>query len=167
MSVLFGFWLARPVTASAPQPITENYISENLTIKENAIQPILPKPVGSDAPQSTRIRTDVRRVAYSGRHYSKEEVVQLIKDYSARYGISENLPLAIARCESGFNQFSKNKTSTASGVYQYLSATWASTDEGKAGLSVFDADANVRAAIKYIASRGHAAPWNASKHCWG
>ena len=102
----------------------------------------------------------------SGRHYSKEEVIQLIKEYSKQFAISDDLPLAIGKCESGYNQFAKNKSSSASGVFQYLASTWAGTDEGKAGLSVFDADANVRAAIKYIASRGHAAPWNASKSCW-
>jgi hypothetical protein len=103
---------------------------------------------------------------YSGRHYSKEEVIQLIKDYSAQYGISASLPLKIANCESGFNQFAKNKSSSASGVFQYLASTWKATDQGKIGLSVFDADANVKAAVSYIASRGHAKPWAASQSCW-
>ena len=103
--------------------------------------------------------------SYSGRHYSKEEVQQLIRDYSAQYGIPAEVPLCIARLESGFNQFSKNKHSSASGVMQYLSSVWPVTDEGKAGLSVFDADANVRAAIKYMASRKSTSPWAVGPRC--
>jgi len=102
---------------------------------------------------------------YSGRNYSKEEVQQLIRDYSAQYGISADLPLRIANCESGFNQSSKNKSSTASGVFQFLASTWSHTDAGKQGLSVFDADANVRTAVSSIAANG-TTPWNASRSCW-
>jgi hypothetical protein len=100
------------------------------------------------------------------RSYTKEEIIALINSYARTYNIDPALPLRIAKCESGYRWDAKNSSSTASGVYQYLSGTWTGTDEAKAGLSVFDADANVRAAIKYIASRGHAQPWNASKHCW-
>ena len=100
-----------------------------------------------------------------GRDYGQGEVQDLIRKYSAEYGISAEAPLCIAKLESGFNANSKNKSSSASGVYQYLDSTWRSTDEGKAGLSVFDADSNVRAAIKYMASRGNARPWTVAKSC--
>jgi hypothetical protein len=103
--------------------------------------------------------------SYGGRHYSKEEVQQLIRDYSLQYGISAEVPLCIARLESGFNQFSRNRNSSASGVFQYLSGTWASTDEGKAGLLVFDAEANVRAAIKYMAVHKSLRPWVVWPRC--
>lgn len=96
---------------------------------------------------------------YDGRHYSKDEVIQLIKDYSAQYGIDPAVPLRIAKCESGYNQFSKNRSSSASGVFQYLSGTWKGTDEAKAGLSVWDADANVKAAVKYMAIHHSTQPW--------
>jgi soluble lytic murein transglycosylase-like protein len=165
MSVLIGLWLAKPATAVAPQ-----------TNNQEINPPYGPiSPASESIPEarktSEKVRSNIEREnksvgTYSGRHYSKEEVIQLIKDYSARYGINPDLPLRIAKCESGYNHLAKNKTSSASGTFQYLSSTWAGTDEGRAGLSVFDADANVRAAIKYIASRGHAQPWNASKSCW-
>jgi soluble lytic murein transglycosylase-like protein len=144
----------RPAIAEAPQ--------------SNSIEINPPYGPKTNEFHTVRVGNFNKNVAnsYNGRHYSKEEVVELIKSYSSQYGISANLPLAIARCESGYNQFSKNKSSSASGVFQYLIGTWAGTDEGKAGLSVFDADANVRAAIKYIASRGNASPWNSSKSCW-
>lgn len=103
--------------------------------------------------------------SYSGRHYSVSEVQQLIKDYSSQYKIDSDTPLCIAKLESDYNQFSKNKSSSASGVFQYLSATWKATDEGKAGLSVFDADANIRAGIKYMASRKSAKLWTVASKC--
>jgi hypothetical protein len=102
---------------------------------------------------------------YNGRDYSTEEVQQLIKDYSAQYGISADLPLRVANCESGFNSLSKNRSSTASGVFQYIASTWSHTDAGKAGISVFDADANIKMAVSSIAANG-TAPWNASRSCW-
>jgi Transglycosylase SLT domain len=110
---------------------------------------------------------EVRKVSpsFSGRHYSKEEVQALIIHYSAQYGINSATPLCIAKLESGYNQFSKNSTSTASGVFQYLSSTWRVTDEGKSGLSVLDADANVRAAIKYMAIHKSTRPWVVGNKC--
>ncbi len=105
------------------------------------------------------------QAVYSGRHYTKAEVEQLIRDYSLQYGIAPETPLCIAYKESGYNQFSKNKSSSASGVFQYLSSTWQGTDEGKAGLSVFDADANVRAAVKYMAIHRSTRPWVVAPKC--
>lgn len=101
----------------------------------------------------------------SRRDYSKEEVQNLIIQYSQQYGISADLPLRVANCESGFNEISANKTSSARGVFQYLSSTWKNTEAGRAGLSVMDADANVHMAIKSIASGG-ISNWSASKSCW-
>lgn len=103
--------------------------------------------------------------SFGGRHYSKEEIQVLIRSYSAQYEINPEVPLCIARLESGYNQFSKNRSSSASGVFQYLSSTWRSTDEGKSGLSVFDADANVIAAIKYMSSRRNTKPWVVASKC--
>lgn len=102
---------------------------------------------------------------YTGRHYSKEEVIQLIKQYSQQYRIDPATPLCIAQKESGYNQFSANKSSSARGVFQYLSGTWIATDEGKAGLSVFDADANVRAAVKYMGIHKNTRPWVVAPNC--
>jgi muramidase (phage lysozyme) len=102
---------------------------------------------------------------FSGRNYSKAEIQQLIKDYSAQYGILPDLPLRVAACESGYNQFSKNKSSTASGVYQWLSSSWSNQPAGKMGISVFDGDANIQAAVWLIA-HGQISPWNASRSCW-
>lgn len=129
---------------------------------ETVEKPSPSQPKAKTATQQTKPPTTG---GYNGRHYSKDEVQQLIRDYSAQYGINADTPLCIARNESGFNQFSKNSHSTASGVFQYLTSTWRQTDEGRAGLSVFDADANVKAAVKYMASRLNTVPWVVGPRC--
>jgi hypothetical protein len=160
-------------TADQPKPKIlvvavhhDNYTSIDIIIKDNAIVhraptelSLLEPPIHKPAPaQSER--------DYSGKAYTKEEVQQLIRDYSARYGISADLPLRIARCESGFNQFSKNRNSTASGVFQWLASSWRNQPASVNGtVSVFDADANVSAAVWLIA-HAKISPWNASRSCW-
>jgi soluble lytic murein transglycosylase-like protein len=148
----------KPKVETKTKP-SEPYVSENILIKDNALQP---RP-NSNRPQSPKVQ--LARPTYSGRYYSQEEIQQLIRAYSAQYGIPAEVPTCIARLESGFNQFARNKSSSASGVFQYLSGTWKATDEGKAGYSVFDAEANVRAAIKYMASRKSTKPWVVGPRC--
>jgi soluble lytic murein transglycosylase-like protein len=104
-------------------------------------------------------------VRYEGKAYSKAEVEALIRQYSQQYGVSPTIPLAIAKCESGFRWDAKNKSSSASGVYQWLSSSWRGQPNGKLGHSVFDADKNIQAAVWLIA-HGKTSPWNASIHCW-
>jgi muramidase (phage lysozyme) len=123
------------------------------------------KPIRSKDRRITQPIQHVPVQAYNGRNYSKQEVEALIVKWSSVYGISDDTPRCIAFHESGYNQFSKNKRSSASGVFQYLSKTWRSTDEGKAGESVFDADANVKAAVKYMASRRDTKPWSVRSKC--
>lgn len=93
----------------------------------------------------------------SGRPYSQEEVIQLIHHWAEYFSVPVEHPLRIFKCESNYRWDAKNKSSSASGVAQYLSGTWANTPEGKAGLSVFDADANIRAAIRHMSVHGYSA----------
>jgi Transglycosylase SLT domain len=53
----------------------------------------------------------------------------------------------IAQAESRFDPNAKNPRSTASGIFQFLNTTWASTPQGRAGRSVFDWKANIDAGI--------------------
>jgi hypothetical protein len=48
--------------------------------------------------------------------------------------------------ESGGNTFAKNPSSTASGLYQFLTSTFASTPYGRAGMSIWDPCASSLAA---------------------
>lgn len=155
-----------PVVQAQETPVEATKPSEEIVIKDKAIA----KPQSNTNSVKTPPRVETPKPptpsgAYTGRNYTKDEVIQLIKDYSARYGINSATPLCIAKMESGYNQFSKNKSSTASGVFQYLTSTWRGTDEGRAGLSVFDADANVRAAVKYMAIHKSTQPWVVRTRC--
>lgn len=53
---------------------------------------------------------------------------------------------AIIRHESGGNTYAKNPSSTASGLYQFLTSTFASTPYGKAGFSIWSPYASSLAA---------------------
>lgn len=146
-------------------------VEENPTLKN----PCYPAPIESCNPDANYAHpSNVRAQAilqantsseYAGQRYSKEQVEALIVAYSAHYGIDPQTPKCIAFHESGYNQFSKNKRSSASGVFQYLTSTWRHTDEGKAGMSVFDADANVKAAVKYMAIHKSTKPWTVRGKC--
>jgi hypothetical protein len=163
--------VARPAIAQAPHSNSQDYASGPLVIKDDAIQNV--QPIRQEEPSRRNnpslVHTNkaewISNDPYTGRQYSKDEVQQLIKEYSAQYGISADLPLSIANCESGYNQLSKNRNSSASGVFQYISNTWRNTEASRLGVSPFDADANVHMAVSSIAANG-TAPWLASKSCW-
>jgi hypothetical protein len=159
------------------QTTNQNTISTSAKEEANPTlsNPCYPGPIGSCNPDASPTLQPVVKAqaaavtqtipGYNGKQYSKEEVQQLIVQYSAQYGIDSATPLCIARLESGYNQFSKNRRSTASGVFQYLTSTWRHTDEGRAGHKVFDANANVKAAVKYMAIHKSTQPWVVRSRC--
>ena len=71
----------------------------------------------------------------------------------AVFGPYAGQALRIAACESGYNPGAVNRSSNASGVFQFLPSTWAGTPY--AGRSVFDANANINAAYWLFARDGH------------
>lgn len=149
--------------------------SDETEVNPTLTNPCFPAPIESCNPatspmqqpevQAQLVSAKLTVPGYNGKTYSKEEVEQLIVHYSNVYGIDPQTPKCIAFKESGYNQFSKNKRSTASGVFQYLTSTWKHTDEGKAGHNVFDADANVKAAVKYMAVHKSTQPWVVRSGC--
>lgn len=72
---------------------------------------------------------------------------------------------AIARCESGGSYTAQNRTSTASGKYQFLNSTWG----GYGGYSrAADAPPEVQdAKARDTYARSGTRPWAASQGCWG
>ncbi len=105
------------------------------------------------------------KTADSARVYGQGEIQSLIVEYSAKYGIAAGTPLCIAKLESGFNPNSKNKSSSASGVFQWIKSSWLSQPEGKQGISVFDAEANIRAAVRYMSEKKSTKPWVVNSKC--
>jgi len=101
--------------------------------------------------------------------WTQDEVRYTIRCAVVRWPVPGGLDLAlcIARRESGFNQFAANPTSSASGVYQFVSGTWAGQISGRAqfvkdqnlGTSVFNARSNVLIAIRYAHMSWSWAPW--------
>jgi hypothetical protein len=176
-------WIIPAKTVSQTKPLVFSQEKQTALQKESVIYktdaPIQPvgnpqqivrsKPVVEPRP-STALRSQSNTSSKSRRDYpaptaDKEAVKALIIKYSQQYRINPEVPLCIAYYESGYNSQSKNKSSSASGVFQYLSGTWKGTDEGKYGLSVFDAEANVKAAVKYMASRKSTQPWEVRNKC--
>jgi muramidase (phage lysozyme) len=163
-----------------PQPVKANFTFEHVAIiktddsQSKDIPDKPPKKTVAEIKKPTVKPSHKKVLTQTGRtdtgrdsvkSYSKEEVIKLINDYSQLYGISPQTPLAIAKCESGYRYDAKNKSSTASGVYQWLSSSWKGQPDGKAGVSVFNAEANVKAAVWLIA-HGKTSAWNSSKSCW-
>jgi len=98
-------------------------------------------------------------------HHSKKEAKQVVEDlirfYSEVYNIDPELPVKIAKAESGFDPLAKNASSTASGVYQFIRSTWKENCEG----DVFDYNENIKCAVRLI-SEGKEKHWDASKSNW-
>ena len=63
----------------------------------------------------------------------------------------------MAKCESGYNPNAVNRSSGASGLFQFMPSTWAHLPW--AGQSVFDPVANAQAAAYYYQHSG-AGPWS-------
>jgi len=105
--------------------------------------------------ESVGRRSEVPETPEGVRHYTQEEVIQLIHHWAEYFSVPVEHPLRIARCESNYRWDAKNRSSSASGVFQYLSGSWANTFEGKAGASVFDANANITAAIRHMSIHGY------------
>lgn len=64
----------------------------------------------------------------------------------------------VAQCESGLWRYSRNRSSGAAGLYQFLPSTWAHTAPGRAGLSVYDPYAAAIGAAQ-LASAGGRGQW--------
>lgn len=104
-----------------------------------------------------------------GNGYSNRDVRQLIRKAVHRWHVAGGVhkALSVARCESGYNERNRNPSSSASGVYQFLRATWDSVKQRyrslmrrlNLGESVFNARSNVILAIRY-AHAGGWSPWS-------
>lgn len=91
-------------------------------------------------------------------------VPEVVTYLSEKYGISPELPLNIAWCESRFIPHAKNASSTAEGIFQFIDGTWLNncTDNLEDKL---DAKKNIDCAVRML-SEGGEGHWTASKDCW-
>jgi hypothetical protein len=72
----------------------------------------------------------LRHHRYQSAH--RVDSIEAIRLAAIAYGQSYNDMLRVASCETGgdFNRYSKNPSSTASGLFQFLTSTWAGTPFG-------------------------------------
>jgi len=103
--------------------------------------------------------TEVRRVGTKPAP-APSDIESIIRTAAATWGADPNQLLRVAWCESRYNPNVVNARSGASGLFQFMPATWAanSVRAGYAGASVFDpvASANVAA---YMFAHGQAGQW--------
>jgi uncharacterized protein YraI len=77
---------------------------------------------------------------------SEQEIIQIIYDAADRWGQPRADMLRVARCESGLNPNAVNRSSGASGLFQFMPGTFAFTPNGKRGESIFSAWSSADAA---------------------
>ena len=72
---------------------------------------------------------------------SEDRTAFMIIDMAREYGVSEEVALAIAQCESGLDPYAMNPVSSAKGIYQFTDGTW---EYIKAQGHQFDAEENIK-----------------------
>ena len=88
--------------------------------------------------------------------WTTEEIVAIIYDAAANYGQNGDDMLRVAQCESGLDPYNITPPYSASGLFQFLPGTWASTPY--AGDDIFDPVANANAAA-WMWSVGRRGEW--------
>jgi soluble lytic murein transglycosylase-like protein len=96
------------------------------------------------------------RVAAPAPAPAGNNIIAIITAAAQRYGQSPTAMIAVARCESGLNPLAVNRSSGASGLFQFLPSTWRTTPY--ASSSIFDATANANAAA-WMWSVGRRREW--------
>ena len=76
--------------------------------------------------------------------WSTDEIIAIIYAAAATYGQNGDDMLRVAQCESGLDPYNVTSPYSASGLFQFLPGTWASTPF--AGEDIFDPVANANAA---------------------
>jgi soluble lytic murein transglycosylase-like protein len=84
-------------------------------------------------------------------------IQQIILDAFASLGAAaQQWALRVAKCESGYNPYAVNRSSGASGLFQFLPSTWAGLPWRSS--SPFDPNANAQAAA-YLYNRSGPNQW--------
>lgn len=94
-----------------------------------------------------------------------------VKKYSNEYQAPEDLMQRIMRSESGNVHTAENKSSTATGCFQWIIGSWRLYGkelwkEEFYGKNVYNPSDNVELAA-YVISKYGTDDWNASRHSWG
>ena len=111
---------------------------------------------------STELRPPVTEVRHAGSRPppGPADIEGIIRTAAATWGADPTQLLRVAWCESRYDPSAYNRSSGASGLFQFLSRTWAanSVRAGYGGASVFDAVANANTAA-YMFANQQAGQW--------
>lgn len=113
-------------------------------------EPAPEEPAPTEEPTETEptepVQTEEPTIppADGGDGYTEEEIIQIINNAAAEYDQPAGDMLRVARCESVLDPNAVNSSSNASGLFQFLPSTWATTPY--ADQDIFDPVANANAA---------------------
>ena len=144
-------------TSTGEEPATEAPVTEESATEAPATEapvteaPVTEAPVteapateapATEAPATEAPATDPPVDGSDG--YTEDEIIQIIYAAADKYGQSREDMLRVARCESVLDPNAVNSSSNASGLFQFLPSTWATTPN--ANQDIFDPVANADAA---------------------
>ena len=100
----------------------------------------------NDLPPYAQIEHN-KRYAYNERVPVEVVKAEIVKQANI-YGVDPDNALALAFCESGYNNLARNKQgSSATGLYQFIYSTWKATESGKNHISPYEYKANIKEAM--------------------
>lgn len=116
-------------------------------------------------PVDPSLKTISPSLVYASEPDEPHEIMALIRRKGRENGIDDykiTRFIQVAKCESGLNPKSKNKHSSATGLYQILIGTWEDND---CYGSRKNAEDNINCAYKLLIKKGFQ-PWAESAKCW-
>jgi len=92
---------------------------------------------------------------------SRQELIAMITKWSQVYGADPARMIRLAQCESGVNPKAKNRTSSASGLYQFMPKTFTANARaiGIANPNIWDPEQQAQTAAYMIGRIGQAYQW--------
>ncbi|MDP9337088.1 MAG: G5 domain-containing protein, partial [Actinomycetota bacterium] len=140
------------VTAGVPGRVENTYLVHVVDGRETARAVVSSQELAAPV-------TEVRRVG-TRMPSGAAEIEAIIRDAATAQGANADQLVRVAYCESRFNPGAYNASSGASGLFQFMPATWAANSirAGFGGASVWDpvASANVAA---YMFRLGQSGQW--------
>ena len=86
-------------------------------------------------------------------------IQSVIVEEAMKYNVDPGLAIFIAAQESDFNPLARSKTSSATGIFQFVNATWKNHCSGNR----IDARDNIRCAMKLLAEPKGIRHWTADR----